>query len=55
MNAHPDEVFLQQGKLSREEITDRFKRVFGREMTPAERRSFFLDLPFSKEKETTDL
>lgn len=31
--------------MSHEEIVERFHRVFGREMTPAERRSLFLDLP----------
>ena len=31
--------------MSPEEIMERFRKVFGREMTPAERRSFFLDLP----------
>jgi hypothetical protein len=43
-----DEVFSDQGRLSHEEITERFKKVFGRDMTAAERRSFFLDLPLSK-------
>jgi hypothetical protein len=28
--------------LTQEEILSRFKRVFNREMTPAEKRSFFL-------------
>jgi len=40
-----DELIPQDGTLSHEEITERFKKVFGREMTPAERRRFFLDLP----------
>ncbi len=30
--------------MSPEEIVERFRRVFGREMTPAELRSLFLDL-----------
>lgn len=39
--------------MSHEEIVLRFKKVFGRDMTAAERRSFFFDLPLSKE--ATDL
>jgi hypothetical protein len=42
-----DEVFSKQD-LSPEEIIERFKKVFGRDMTDAERRSFFLDIPSSK-------
>jgi hypothetical protein len=37
-----DEVFSLQGTMSHQEIIERFKRVFGREMTQAERKSFFL-------------
>lgn len=40
-----DEVFAHQGTMSHKEIMERFKKVFGREMTAAERRSFFLDSP----------
>jgi hypothetical protein len=34
--------------LSNREIVDRFSRVFGREMTTAERRGFFLPEPTEK-------
>jgi hypothetical protein len=34
------------------EIVERFRKLFGRDMTPAERRSFFLDFPVQKEKES---
>jgi hypothetical protein len=34
--------------LSNREIMDRFSRVFSREMTPAERRGFFLPEPTEK-------
>jgi hypothetical protein len=34
--------------LSHQEIVDRFSRVFGREMTPEERRGFFLPEPTEK-------
>jgi hypothetical protein len=44
-----DEVFTHQGTMSHKEIMERFKKVFGREMTAAERRSFFLDLPLGEE------
>jgi hypothetical protein len=37
-----DEVFSLEGAMSPQEIIERFKRVFAREMTPAERKSFFL-------------
>lgn len=49
-----DEVFAQDGMMSHQEIVERFKKVFGREMTPAERHSFFLDHVPSPEKETTE-
>ena len=42
-----------QDMMTHQEIVDRFRKVFGRDMTPAERRSFFLDLPLSKEKDIT--
>jgi hypothetical protein len=44
-----DKALSQQEHLSHEEIIARFKKVFGRDMTAAERKSFFLDLPLSKE------
>ncbi len=37
-------VAQQEGMMSHEEIIQRFKNLFGREMTAAERQSFFLDL-----------
>jgi len=41
----------QEGHMSHQEILQRFKNLFGREMTAAERRSFFLDtLPPQEEK-----
>jgi hypothetical protein len=43
--AVPDE------KMTHQEIVERFRKVFGREMTALERRSFFLDLQFPKESE----
>jgi hypothetical protein len=43
-----------QEMLTHQEIVDRFRKVFGRDMTPAERRSFFLDLPLSKGKDITN-
>jgi hypothetical protein len=50
MNA-VDKVFALDGMMSHQEIVERFKKVFGREMTPAERRSFFLDhLPSPEQK-----
>jgi hypothetical protein len=48
----PEEVFVALATMSHQEIIERFKKVFGREMTPAERRSFFLDSPPSGEKPT---
>jgi hypothetical protein len=44
-----DRVLFQQEHLSHEEIIERFKKVFGRDMTAAERKSFFLDLPLPNE------
>ncbi len=42
--------------LSHDEILSRFKKLFNREMTPEEKRAFFLDqVPSLPEKETTDL
>jgi hypothetical protein len=37
-----DEVFSLEGAMAPQEIIERFKRVFGREMTPDERKSLFL-------------
>jgi hypothetical protein len=45
-----DKVLILEGMMSHEEIVERFKKVFGREMTAAERLIFFLPLP---EKGTT--
>lgn len=35
-------IYEQVAMMSHEEIVQRFKKVFGREMTAAERNSFFL-------------
>jgi hypothetical protein len=41
--------------LTPEEILSRYKKLFHREMTPEEKRAFFLDqVPSSPENETTD-
>ena len=41
----------QEGHMFHEEILRRFKNLFGREMTAAERRTFFLDtMPSQDEK-----
>ena len=37
-----DGMFPERDLLSDQEIIARFKNVFGREITPAERRAFFL-------------
>jgi hypothetical protein len=37
-----DEARLRQATMSHHEILQRFKRLFGREMTPKERKVFFL-------------
>jgi hypothetical protein len=50
-----DKVYFQNEPMSDGEIIDRFRRMFGREMTEAERRTFFLDLPLSKEKTSANL
>lgn len=42
MNQLADSIYEQVAMMSPEEIVWRFKKVFGREMTPAERNSFFL-------------
>jgi len=39
--SHLDGVFDQDGVMSPQQIVERFKKVFGREMTPAERHAFF--------------
>ena len=46
----PKEALRQKETMSHEEILQRFKKLFGREMTPQERRSFFLDIDPSQEK-----
>jgi hypothetical protein len=48
-----DEVSAHDAMMSHQEIVERFNKVFEREMTPAERHGFFLDVP-SPEKETTE-
>jgi hypothetical protein len=40
--------------MSDKEITDRFQKVFGREITSTERRSFFLDFPSWGREEIID-
>jgi hypothetical protein len=48
-------VLDSDAKLTHEEILSRFKRLFNREMTPEEKKAFFLDqVSSSTEKETTD-
>jgi hypothetical protein len=47
-----DEMSAQDGRMSYQEIVHRFKKVFGREMTPAERHMFFLDVPSSGKEPT---
>jgi hypothetical protein len=37
-----DSIDEQVATMSHEEIVRRFKKLFGREMTPAERNNFFL-------------
>jgi|HubBroStandDraft_2_1064218.scaffolds.fasta_scaffold2624008_1 hypothetical protein len=37
-----EEARLRQSTLSHREILQRFKKLFGRDMTPKERRVFFL-------------
>jgi hypothetical protein len=41
-----------ESTLTQEEILDRFRRLFGRDMTPPERRGFFLPEPT---EQTTNL
>jgi hypothetical protein len=50
-----DEVNFQNDPMSDGEIIHRFRKMFGREMTEAERRAFFLDLPLSQEKTSANL
>jgi hypothetical protein len=40
----PEEIHAREAKMSYEEIIKRFKKLFGRDMTPAERKAFFLDI-----------
>ena len=45
-----------EATLTRDEILSRFKKLFNREMTPEEKKAFFLDqVPSLHEKEITDL
>jgi hypothetical protein len=37
-----EEAILREATMSHHEIVARFKKLFGREMTPKERQSFFL-------------
>jgi hypothetical protein len=48
-----DQVFAQNGKMSPQQIVERFKKVFGREMTIAERHAFFLDIGPTLGEDTT--
>jgi uncharacterized protein YydD (DUF2326 family) len=42
MDKLADSIYEQVGMMSHDEVVRRFKKVFGREMTSAERNSFFL-------------
>jgi len=46
-----EEARLREAMMSHREILLRFKRLFGREMTPKERQSFFLGPDFSEQKQ----
>jgi hypothetical protein len=43
MDMDNEEDHYPHGQMSHEEILQRFKKLFAREMTAAERRTFFLD------------
>jgi hypothetical protein len=54
MDELADPIYEQVATMSNEEVVRRFKKVFGREMTSAERNNFFLphqetSLPSTKE------
>jgi hypothetical protein len=48
--AELDEALSRQEMLSPEEILQRFKKVFDRDMTEAERKIFFLPSPPNQSK-----
>ena len=51
MDEFEEALSQQHGQMSPQEILQRFKKLFGREMNATERRTFFLDvLPPDKEK-----
>ena len=51
MDEFEEALSQQHGQMSPQEILQRFKKLFGREMNIAERRTFFLDtLPPDEEK-----
>lgn len=51
MDEFEEALSQQHGQMSLQEILQRFKKLFGREMNAAERRTFFLDtLPPDEEK-----
>jgi hypothetical protein len=42
MDKFSEATYEQVATMTHEEVVRRFKKVFGREMTPSERNSFFL-------------
>jgi len=50
----PDDLSATTGMTSHDEIVERFKKVFGREMTPSERHIFFLEYPPSAGEKATE-
>jgi len=51
MDEFEEALSRQHGQMSHQEILQRFKKLFAREMNAAERRTFFLDaLPPDEEK-----
>jgi hypothetical protein len=46
-----EEARLREATMSHHDILLRFKKLFGREMTPKERQSFFLGPDFSEQKQ----
>jgi hypothetical protein len=45
-----EEARLREATMSHQEILVRFKKLFGREMTPKERQAFFLGPDSSEQK-----
>jgi len=43
-----EDALARQEMMSHREILERFKKLFGREMTPAERQAFFLPTPSAR-------